>query len=337
MTARCSIRRVSTGLALSATLLAGCDQFRPAPAAPATELRASGTVEATDVQLGFQATGRVTAITVREGDEVRAGDELARLDRSELEARRAQAVAQVATARAVLADLESGARPEEIAQARSASIAVRERLLDAERDRDRIDRLFAGGAVSREALDKATTAVEIARTQVSQADEQQRLLEAGPRPETIAAQRAQIAQAEAAVGTIDAALATTTIVAPFAGVVTVRHREPGEIAPPGAPVLTILNPDDRWVRIYIPEPRIGAVRLRMAAAITTDTYPGKQYAGEVVFLASAAEFTPKTVQTTEERVRLVYAARIRILEDHGLELKPGMPADVTLDLSPQEP
>lgn len=307
--------------------------YRPAPEA-ANVLVASGTVEATEAQLGFTAAGRIEAIHVREGDRIQAATELARLDRTELEARRAQAIAQVGAGRAQLAELERGSRPEEVAQGRAAVAARRETLLDAERDLDRTRRLFEGGAVPRESLDKAAMSVEIARSQKTQTEEQLSLLEQGPRRERIDAQRAQVAQAQAAVQAIDAALANTIINAPFDATVTVRHREPGEIVSPGATLLTLMNADDRWVRIYVPENRIGAVRMGMRASITSDTYPGKTYPGEVVFIASQAEFTPKSVQTTEERVKLVYAVKVRILEDRDQELKPGMPADVRLEFSP---
>ena len=129
---------------------------------------------------------------------------------------------------------------------------------------------------------------------------------------------------------IDAALDHTVIVASFDGVVTVRHREPGEIVGPGAPVVTIMNTGDRWVRVYVREDRIGAVKLGSAASITTDTYANRSYRGRVRFIASEAEFTPKTVQTTEERVKLVYAVKVQITGDEGLDLKPGMPADVQI-------
>jgi HlyD family secretion protein len=307
-------------------------RYRPAPGA-AELLVASGTVEATEGHFGFTAAGRIAAILVREGDRIGAGTELARLDRTELEAKRLQAVAQVNASRAQLTELERGSRPEEVAQGRAAMGAVHEKLLDAERDLDRTRRLFEGGAVPRESLDKAVMGVEIARSQKTQAEEQLRLLEQGPRREKIEAQRAQVAQAQAAVQAIDAALANTIIVAPFDATVTVRHREPGEIVSPGAAVLTLMNADDRWVRIYVPAHRIGAVRMGMGASITSDTFPEKAYPGDVIFIASQAEFTPKSVQTAEERVRLVYAVKIRILNDPGLELKPGMPADVRLELS----
>lgn len=295
-------------------------------------LLASGTVEATEGQLGFQAGGRIEAIDVREGDRVTAGSELAYLDRAEMRARRDQAEAQVEAARAVLQELERGFRSEEIAQARAALDAAQQRRADARRDLERTRKLLEGGAVSQEAYDKAEVALEVAQSQYEQAEEQLELLRSGPRRERIAAQQANLRQSEAALRAIDASLANMKIVAPFDGIVTVRHREPGEIVPPGAPVLTVMNPDDRWVRIYVREDRIGAVRLGTPASITTDTYPEKTYEGEVRFIASEAEFTPKNVQTEEERVKLVYAVKVRISGDADLDLKPGMPADVRIDL-----
>jgi len=294
-------------------------------------LSASGTVEATEARIGFQASGRIETIGAREGDAVKAGAVLAELDRAETEARRQQASAQAAAARAFLRELERGSRPEEIAQGRSALAAAAERVRDAQRDLDRTKALFEGGAVSREAFDKARLTLDLAQSQHDQAREQVTILETGPRREKIDAQRAQLAQAEAAVRVIEATLAAMTIRAPFDGVVTVRHREPGEIVAAGSPVLTIMNPDDRWVRIYVPETRIGAVRVGQAATITTDTFPEKTYRGEVSVIATEAEFTPKTVQTTEERVKLVYAVKVRVTGDPARDLKPGMPADVRLD------
>lgn len=303
-------------------------------AASGDGLTASGTVEATDAQLGFQAAGRIVELLPREGDRVEQGALVARLDSTELDARRAEAAARVEAARAALAELEAGSRKEEVAQGRAALAAADERVADAKRDLERANTLFAGRAVSREAVDKAELAVELAGRQRDQAAEQLALLEQGPRPERIAAARAQLASAEAAVATLDATLANLRIAAPFAGVLTVRHREPGEIVGPGAPVVTLMDPDDRWVRIYVPENRLSRVALGQRAAITSDTFPGKEYEGEVSFIASSAEFTPKNVQTTEERVRLVYAVKVRITGDAAQELKPGLPADVRLAETP---
>lgn len=296
-------------------------------------LLASGTVEATEAQLGFQVPGRILEIKPREGDRVRSGEVVAWLDRTELEARRAQARAQVAAARALLSELEAGARREELAVARESARAAEERYRDAERDFQRIRRLFEGGAVAREALDKAQLALDVAESQRDQAQQQLQMVETGPRRERLQAQRAAVEQAEAALRQAEAALQHAVITAPFDGVVTVRDREPGEVVGAGAPVLTLMNPDDRWVRIYIREDRVGAVSIGQPATISTDTYPGRHYDGVVSFIASEAEFTPRNVQTTEERVKLVYAVKVRITGDPGRELKPGMPADVRLPVA----
>ncbi len=294
-------------------------------------LLVSGTVEATEGQLAFQSAGRILEVNASEGDRVTAGQQLATLDRSELDARRAQLLAQLAAARAGLAELRSGFREEEVAQGRAGLRASEAQVADAERDLARARLLHDGGAVSEEALEKSELKLSLARIQADERGEAVRLLESGPRPERVEAQAAQVAAAEAGIRVVDAALSFAAITAPFDGVVTVKHREPGETAPPGAPVLTLMNPDDRWVRIYVPEDRIGRVSLGQAATITSDSYPDRSHEGRVTFIASEAEFTPKNVQTPEERVKLVYAVKVQVVGDGGYELKPGMPADVRLD------
>lgn len=294
----------------------------------------SGTVEATEAVLGFQMPGRIEHIVPREGDAVAAGDTLARLDRAELAARRAQAVAQLGAARATLSDLLAGATSEEITRAREALSAATQRQADAQRDFDRVKRLADGGAVSQETLDKATLALNVATAQRNQAQAELSLAARGPREDRVAAQRALVAQAQAAVEQADAALANGVIVAPFAGVVTVRNREPGETVGAGAPVITLTDLGDRWVRVYIRQDQIASVHLGDSANIATDTYQDRRYQGVVSFIATEAEFTPRNVQTTEERVKLVYAVKVRVIGDDARDLKVGMPVDVFLHTLP---
>lgn len=297
-------------------------------------LLASGTVEATSADVGFPAGGRIAEVAVDEGAAVRAGEVLARLDRTELEARRAAAEAQQAVAQARLAELRSGPRTEEIAQVRAGLVAADSRLADAQRDAERSRRLFAGGAISREALDKAETQLAVIEAQRAQAAEALRALERGTRSEQIAAAEAQVRQADAALAQIDAALDNATAVAPFDGIVTVRHREPGETVAPGIPVVTVMNPADRWVRIFIPQAFVARISIGRAAEIQADGYPGESWPGRVAHIASEAEFTPRNVQTPEERTRLVYAVRVRITDDPALHLKPGLPVDVRIAPEP---
>jgi HlyD family secretion protein len=297
-------------------------------------LIASGTVEATESLLGFQSAGRIEAVNVREGDAVRAGAELARLERHEMEARQQQARAQVDAAGAAMRELEHGFLGEEIAQAEAAHAAASERRQDAERDLERTRQLRQGGAVSQEALDKSVLALDQASNQEEQAEQQLQLLRRGPRQERIDAQRAQLAHAEASLRVVEAQLDNMLLRSPSDGVISVRHHEPGEIVAAGSAVLTLMNRDDRWVRIYVPEHRIGSVALGQAATIRCDTYPERDYAGTVSFIAGEAEFTPKSVQTAEERVKLVFAVKVRITGDSGQDLKPGMPVDVQLVVTP---
>jgi HlyD family secretion protein len=294
------------------------------------EVSASGTVEATEIDLGFQVPGRLERIMVREGDRVEAGQRLAWLDGRELEARLSAARAQLAAARARLAELEEGFRPEEVAQARANLAAAGQRLEDARRRLERSRRLFEGGAISREALDSEETALAVLEAQYRTAKEQLDLLERGPRFQTIEAQRAVVRQAEAAVAQAEAALEGAVIAAPISGVVAVQHRRPGEVVGAGVPVLTLLDPDDRWVRIYVPGDRVGRVVLGREAEIRADAYPDRVYRGKVVYIADEAEFTPRNVQTREERVKLVYRVKVAVIGDSAYHLKPGLPADVRL-------
>jgi HlyD family secretion protein len=243
----------------------------------------------------------------------------------------------VTAAQARLAELERGARSEEIAQAEAVHRAAVERADAARRDAERARNLFQGGAVSRQVLDNAETALQTAAAARDQAAQALALVREGPRPELIAQQRAMVEQARANLERAEATLSNAVITAPFAGRVTVRHRQPGETVMPGAPVLTILDPQDRWVRIYVREDEIGRVHIGMPAEVRSDTYPDRTYPGEVVFIASEAEFTPRNVQTSEERIRLVYAVKVRLTGDPEFELKPGIPADVALIESDIDP
>lgn len=301
------------------------------PGGGGPSLEASGTVEATQADLGFQAPGRIHRIAVREGDRVRADQELAALDMTELQARRSTAQARLEVAEAQLAELEEGSRPQEIAQAEAAVRGARQRLEQARRDLERIRRLFEGGAVSREALENAETAREIAAAELEQAGERLELARQGPRNERVLVQRALVRQARGSLAEVEAALENAVIRAPFEGRITERHREPGEVVGAGAPVLTLRDLSDRWVRIYIREDAVGRVRIGQAAAISTDSYPGESFRGEVFFIGTEAEFTPRNVQTSEERTRLVYPVKVRITGDPELNLKPGIPADVALE------
>lgn len=310
--------------------------------ADADSVLASGTVEATEAQLSFQAAGRIVAIHAREGDAVTAGDLLATLDTMELAANRRLAQAQLDAARANLRAMEGGSRPAEIAGAEAAAAAARAQYEEAVRERRRAERLYEGGALSAQAVERARTAEGVAEAGLQQANDRLTLVREGPRRESVDAARAAVAQAEAGLARALALLEHTRITAPFSGVIAVRYREPGEAVSPGLPVVSLRALDDRWVRIYVREDRVGTVRLGQPAEIRTDSWPDRAFRGVVEFISSEAEFTPRAVQTTEERTKLVYAVKVRVEGDEEGALKPGLPADVVLqtggaDAAPETP
>ena len=280
--------------------------------------------------LGFQLPGRIEEISVAEGDAVSGGQALAWLDTRELTAVRAAAQAQVDASGARLTDLQSGARPQEVTAAESGLHAASQRAENAGREVERAERLFAGGAISRQALDAAETGLEIALSAQDQAVQALALIREGPRAETVNVQRAMVGQAKANLARAEATMANAMVAAPFPGLVTIKHREPGEIIGAGMPVITLMDPENRWVRIYVREDEIGRIQIGQRAVISSDTYPDRMYEGEVIFIGSEAEFTPRNVQTAEERIKLVYPVKVRITGDPEFELKPGVPADVTL-------
>jgi HlyD family secretion protein len=325
------MRRRVLVLVLLVAAAAGASWILLRTEGPDTAILAAGTVEAREADLGFRTAGRIELISVDEGDRISEGQLLAVLDQRELSAALAVAKAQAAAASATLEELTEGFRSEEIEQARAVVRAAERRRLDARRDLERARNLYEDGAISEQALDDRETAATVAESELQVASERLRLLESGTRSERISAQRAALAASEAETERVEALLEYAQIIAPNAGVITIRHREPGEIVSAGAPVLTLMNPNDRWVRIYVRADRVGRLSIGQTATITADAYRDRSYTGRVVFIASEAEFTPRDVQTTEERVKLVYRVKVQIDGDPSFDLKPGLAADVRLE------
>jgi HlyD family secretion protein len=293
-------------------------------------LEVSGTIEALEADLAFPFPGTVARVVVEEGDRVAQGDTIALFDDAELRARRDAAAAAAEAAEQRLAELEHGSRPQEVGQAEAAYAAAAKRAQEAGVELERARALYAGEAIPQRELDRAETAFADASAGADRARQQLDLVREGPRSEQIAVQSALVDQAHAAVEQVEAVLDDATLRAPFAGLVTIRHRDPGEMVPAGGPVATIMDPNDRWVRVYVREDAIGRVQIGQSVRITSDTYPDRSYEGRVAFIAQEAEFTPANVQTEEERVKLVYEVKVRIIRDPEGQLKVGTPADVTI-------
>ncbi len=288
---------------------------------------ASGTVDATEVAAAFRVPGMLSKRPVDEGSRVKAGDQLAALDDRETVARLHQAEAAYQAAEARLKDLQQGYRPQEIAEARAQVEQAHANRVNLDEEARRSDVLFQGGATSQQRRDKDRTAAIVATQQVSAAQERLKLLQSGYRPETINAARAQLNEAQAAVAAARVALEDLQVTSPLDGVVTRKHAEVGETLGAGRPVVTVTDISRPWLRVYIPENLIGKVRLGAAARIKVDTFPDREFDGRVSYVSSEAEFTPKNVQTQEERVKLVFAVNVTADNRDGT-LKPGMPGDV---------
>lgn len=298
-------------------------------------LRVSGNIEVTDVEVSFRMPGRVATRPASEGMPIAAGAVVATLDTSELEHEIAARDADVAAARAQLAELESGSRRQEIEQARAAV-----RQVQAESDRWSADyarqrELYGKKVISQRELEASETAAQTARERVVQARQTVALLEEGPRPETKQAARARVQQAGQAGAALRTRLADATLVSPLSGVVIAKHVEPGEHVTAGAPVVTIGDLDRVWMRGYVDETDLGRIRVGQRVDVRTDTFPGKSYPGVITWISEQAEFTPKSVQTEKERVKLVYRLKIDI-PNPSHELKPGMPADADIAVVPRK-
>jgi HlyD family secretion protein len=439
-------KRVLGAAAVVLVLAAAWGWWLRRDATTAGALRASGTIETTEVDASFKIPGRVVAREVNEGDRVAAAAVVARLESRELEAdverlaatleatetrlpqlrteialrdeltrrRIAEAAAALAAREARLAELRAGSRPQDIAEARAVLAAREARLAElrsgsrqpevqraeaevrearavmdnADSELRRAETLYRQELIAAQARDAARTAHDVAAERYRNALERLALVKEGPRVEEIRRAEAEMRQAEAVlarvlegpraeeirraeaemrqaeaalrqaeagelevtlkrqeIATLQAQIARdraalsaartqlgyTVLLSPQAGVVLRKHVEPGEMIAAATPVVTIADLLDIWLKIYIPEPHLGRIALGQDAIITTDSYPGKRYRGRVTFIASDAEFTPKTVQTQEERVKLVFAVKVAV-ENPDQELKPGMPADATLRL-----
>ncbi|SDF92008.1 HlyD family secretion protein [Limimonas halophila] len=288
-----------------------------------------GNVDVRQVDLAFNAEGKIAEIPVEEGDRVEKGQVLARLDSDTYENMVAAAEARLEESRARLTELENGTRPQEIERARAAVEQAEARVRMTRITRERRERLRGPSYVSESAYDEAVRAHEEAKAELRQRRAELDLAVEGPRTEKIAAARAQVAFNEATLRLARERLDNTTLTAPEAGTVLTRVREPGATVGPTATVMTLALREPMRVRTYVSETNLGQVEPGMPVAITTDSFPDKVYEGHVGFISPTAEFTPKTVQTPELRTSLVYRVRV-IVDNPDAGLRQGMPVTIEL-------
>jgi HlyD family secretion protein len=327
-------RRIPILILVAAVIVAGV-YFYPrltTKTEPENQLSLSGNIEAHESLVSFKVQGRIVDLPVEEGQSVTQGALLARLEDADYRQKVRIDEAAVRVRESNLALTLAGTREQEVKAWQQTVLDAQADLQQKKTDNERAQRLFSKDEISAQDRDLADTALK--RAQAAFQAAQQRYNEAveGSRKEDIAIARANLQEATANLGLSRVNLDYTTLYAPSAGVVTVRQAELGEVVVPGTPVVTLADLDHIWLRAYVAETDLGRIRWGQDAAITTDTYPGKQYHGRVSFISSTAEFTPKSVQTYKERVTLVYRIKIDV-DNHNHELKPGMPADAHITLA----
>lgn len=296
----------------------------------------SGIIEVTQVDVASEIPGRLAERIADEGAMLDKGDPVARLDDREYRLQVERALAAKAAAEARHRLMVAGARAQELDQALAALEAAEGELRLRQRDHDRMSELLESGVVSRSEAERTDTALVNALAARDQAQARFSLLREGFRSEEIEETRARLRLAEKELELAELNLARCEIFAPIAGRVLSKSREPGEMVQPGTPIVTLGDLSRPWVNVYVGERSLGRVWLGMEAEVTVDSYPQQPFRGRVTFIADRAEFTPKNIQTPEERVKLVYRLKIEI-EPRAQVLKPGMPADATLFANGRSP
>jgi HlyD family secretion protein len=310
--------------------------------APVTGARVSGQVDATEVRVAPEVGGQILEMTVAEGDRLKQGDMIARLDTRDVELALRRTQAERAQADAQLRLLQAGARPEDVRQAEAQAsaatgevAALQADLEAAETDLQRFERLLLKASGSEKQRDDAATRRDVARERLRSARSREvaaretvARLRAGSRREEIEAARARVAAVDAQIATLEKSRTDAVVRAPIDGILSERLLDPGEMAAPRAPIAVLTDLDHAWAEVFVDEPQIPRIKVGQPATVFTDA-GGPGIAGTVSFIASKAEFTPRNVQTAEDRSKLVYRVKIVVDNREGI-LKQGMPVEAEI-------
>ena len=328
---------------LASAVLAGTGCHRGGDAG---STRATGYIEATDVRVAPEVGGRLVTLEVDEGQRVAAGDVVGRLDTADTELAMRRASADREQAQAQLALLQAGARAEDIRQAsaqlQSAQAEVRgaeAELEAANADLERFESLLRANAGSVKQRDDAKTRKDVATARLTGARERARAaadalarLKAGARPQELAAARARVSAVDAQIASLQKSLGDALVRSPVGGVVTSKLIDVGEMVAPRAPIVVITDLDHAWANVYVDEPLVPQLKIGQPATLVTDA--GQRIDGTITFISPKAEFTPRNVQTAEERSKLVYRIKVTADNRNGV-LKPGMPVEAELQSQKQ--
>ena len=327
------MKKSLVALLVVAIIAGGAVWYFTRPKADADQFTLYGNVDIRQVSLAFEGSDRVAEMRVQEGDPVKAGQVLALLDTRVLALQAAQSEAQIGVQEQALLKLHNGARPEEIAQARAQVASAQ---ADADLANQQLKRLqgiaasTGGKGVSQQDMDSAVSKVRNTQAQLENRRKALQLEQVGPRKEDIGQAEAQLNVSRAELALLKHHIAQAELKAPQDAVVRARLLEPGDMASPQRPAYTLALTDPKWVRVYVTEPQLGLLKPGQAARVTTDSHPDQPMEGQVGYISSVAEFTPKNVETKDLRTSLVYEVRV-LVKDPQNRLRLGMPATVQID------
>jgi len=324
-------RLVPVILVVAVVIALGVWRWRAVSERNQTAIRGSGIIEVTQVDVAFEVPGRMVERYADEGAMLDRGEPVARLDDREYRLQVERASAAKAAAEAHYRMLMKGPRAQEVDQALAALESAESDFRLQQREQKRIADLFKDGVVSQGELDRANTALAGAQAARDRAQSQLDMLREGFRTEEIEQARALMHQAEKQLELAQLNLDRCQLFAPAAGRVLSKSREPGEMVQPGTTIVTIGDLSHPWVNVYVGERDLGKIWLGMKAYVSVDSFPDKPFPGKVTFVSDRAEFTPKNIQTPDERIKLVYRVKVEV-QTRDQALKPGMPADAVLPL-----
>ncbi|HEY2736864.1 MAG TPA: efflux RND transporter periplasmic adaptor subunit [Thermoanaerobaculia bacterium] len=290
-------------------------------------LVASGHVEATDVRISTKIAGRLQTFGLQEGDKIRNGQELGRIDTVDIALALQQAHAERDQAAADLSLRVAGPRQEDIAGARAQVTQAKADLDGAQKDLDRMQGLLDTGSGTTKSRDDAKTRRDMAAARVQATRDALAALEHGSRPQEIASSRSRTAAADAHIAQLEQQMKDAVVVSPVSGVVTEKIAQAGELLQAGAGLCVITDLADAWLTVYVGGPDLARIRIGQEAEVVTDD--GQSRKGKITYISPQAEFTPKNVQTRDEREKLVYKVKVGLDNQDGL-FKPGMPAEAHL-------
>lgn len=294
-------------------------------------ISASGNIEATNAVVSSRVTGQVIAIKCDEGSRVNEGDTVMIIDHDNLEIQLKQAVAAENAADAQLKLLREGARSEDIQQAEDAVKQSKINMDLAERDFNRMKQLYSSNTVTKKQFDDAQAKYELTQAQYNSAKENLKKMKNFARPEEIKQAQANLNRQKAAVDLLNKNISDSYVLSPITGFIVQKFVEKGETVSMLSSLFKVSELRTVKLVIYISEENLGRVKLGQEADVSNDTYKNKNYKGTVIYISPEAEFTPKNIQTKDERTKLVFAVKIEI-SNPDFELKPGMPADAVIHL-----